>query len=82
MKDDYRKVKDEVTVEVKEEVKDEVSGGTDGDECVVCLSDKRSVAVWPCRHVCLCRNCAYSLPAQGNKCPICRAQAHLVISFP
>lgn len=45
----------------------------DGDSlCVICLSDERTTAVLPCRHMCLCADCAQSLRTQSNKCPICR----------
>jgi hypothetical protein len=45
----------------------------DGDSlCVICLSDPRDTAVLPCRHMCLCSECAQSLRTQSNKCPICR----------
>ncbi|XP_052141827.1 probable E3 ubiquitin-protein ligase LUL2 [Oryza glaberrima] len=43
-----------------------------GKECVVCLSEPRDTAVLPCRHMCLCRECAQVLKYQTNKCPICR----------
>lgn len=43
-----------------------------GGECVVCLSDKREVFVLPCRHLCLCVDCAPDYKRQANRCPICR----------
>ncbi|KAF0918027.1 hypothetical protein E2562_021718 [Oryza meyeriana var. granulata] len=43
-----------------------------GKECVVCLSEPRDTTVLPCRHMCLCRECAQLLRYQTNKCPICR----------
>jgi len=51
-------------------------GATIGDsekECIICFSDQRDTIILPCRHMCLCINCAKSLQAQSNsKCPICR----------
>jgi len=48
-------------------------------ECVVCMSEKRTVVVLPCRHVCICAHCAKVMSRKkGGKCPICRA---LVESF-
>ena len=41
-------------------------------ECVVCLSDLKDTAVLPCRHMCLCSQCAEQLRHQSNRCPICR----------
>lgn len=55
------------------------SGNT---ECVICLSDAKTVIVFPCRHLCMCNSCAEILPAQGNKCPICRQLASLLIRMP
>lgn len=43
-----------------------------GSECVVCLSDPREVFVLPCRHLCLCADCAPDYKRQANRCPICR----------
>lgn len=41
-------------------------------ECVVCLSQRRDTLFLPCRHMCLCLQCAESLCLQSDKCPICR----------
>ncbi|KAL2345050.1 hypothetical protein Fmac_006335 [Flemingia macrophylla] len=43
-----------------------------GKECVVCLSEPRDTIVHPCRHMCMCSNCAKVLRFQTNRCPICR----------
>lgn len=52
---------------------------TDSEECVICLTDPREVAVYPCRHMCMCTTCADALPAGNNKCPLCRREAFLLI---
>ncbi|XP_076661261.1 mahogunin ring finger 1 isoform X1 [Halictus rubicundus] len=44
-----------------------------GSECVICMYDVRDTLILPCRHLCLCNNCADSLRYQANNCPICRA---------
>ncbi|XP_012154045.1 mahogunin ring finger 1 isoform X2 [Megachile rotundata] len=44
-----------------------------GSECVICMCDVRDTLILPCRHLCLCNNCANSLRYQANNCPICRA---------
>lgn len=44
-----------------------------GSECVICMSDIRDTLILPCRHLCLCNNCADSLRYQANNCPICRS---------
>lgn len=41
--------------------------------CVVCLSERRTFACYPCGHLCLCNECANELSSQTNKCPLCRA---------
>ncbi|WOK95983.1 putative E3 ubiquitin-protein ligase LUL4 [Canna indica] len=56
-------------------VETEVNGEEDADmgkECVICLSEPRDTAVLPCRHMCMCSECAKALRLQSNKCPICR----------
>ena len=44
-------------------------------ECVICLTERRDTTVLPCRHLCMCAECAHHLRTQGtagNVCPICR----------
>ncbi|XP_062179309.1 probable E3 ubiquitin-protein ligase LUL4 [Phragmites australis] len=43
-----------------------------GKECVICLTEPRDTAVIPCRHLCMCSECAKALRLQSNKCPMCR----------
>jgi len=47
---------------------DELEGG----ECVICMSSDRDTMVLPCRHMCMCQECAAALKTQTSKCPICR----------
>jgi len=47
-------------------------GDLEGDTCVVCMASERDTIVMPCRHLCLCGECADLLRRQTNKCPICR----------
>ncbi|RKP18840.1 hypothetical protein ROZALSC1DRAFT_22837 [Rozella allomycis CSF55] len=42
-------------------------------ECIICMSEEKSVIVLPCRHLCLCGDCAEQLRSQSHKCPICRS---------
>ncbi|XP_042514105.1 probable E3 ubiquitin-protein ligase LUL4 [Macadamia integrifolia] len=44
----------------------------EGKECVICMTEPKDTAVLPCRHLCMCRECANELKHQSNKCPICR----------
>lgn len=44
----------------------------DANVCVVCLTNPKDTVIIPCRHMCLCGECAAVLRQQSNKCPICR----------
>ena len=48
-------------------------------ECVICLSEVKNCVVLPCRHFCLCLDCAESLRKQSSKCPICRADSSSIL---
>lgn len=39
--------------------------------CVICLTNAKSIALLPCRHMCICSTCSST---QLNTCPICRAK--------
>jgi hypothetical protein len=40
--------------------------------CVVCLEAEKSVALLPCRHLCMCAACTRSIMASSKQCPVCR----------
>eukprot|EP01125_Pyxidicula_operculata_P009330 TRINITY_DN3072_c0_g1_i1.p1 TRINITY_DN3072_c0_g1~~TRINITY_DN3072_c0_g1_i1.p1 ORF type:complete len:330 (-),score=58.62 TRINITY_DN3072_c0_g1_i1:63-1052(-) len=42
------------------------------EECVICMTEIRDTVVIPCRHLCVCHQCAQVLHYQSSKCPICR----------
>ena len=44
----------------------------DARACVICMTEPRDTTVLPCRHMCMCSECAKVLRLQSNKCPICR----------
>lgn len=48
------------------------NGTETGKECVICMSEPRDTTVFPCRHMCMCSECAKVLRSQTNRCPICR----------
>ncbi|KAJ7340193.1 hypothetical protein OS493_002924 [Desmophyllum pertusum] len=52
-----------------------------GLECVICMSDMRDTLILPCRHLCLCRDCAESLRFQASNCPICRSPFHALLQI-
>lgn len=53
-------------------VENDFDGNDPGKECVICLSEPRDTTVLPCRHMCMCSECAKVLRFQTNRCPICR----------
>ncbi|XP_010934355.1 probable E3 ubiquitin-protein ligase LUL2 isoform X1 [Elaeis guineensis] len=53
-------------------VEGDFDGNDPGKECVICLSEPRDTTVLPCRHMCMCSECAKVLGFQTNRCPICR----------
>ena len=64
--------------------------GTNGTECVVCLSAPRCVAALPCRHLSLCEDCSGEIqrqrrlpnpPLSSGLCPICRAPVQSLLSL-
>jgi hypothetical protein len=50
-----------------------IDGNANG-ECVICMSNTVDTAALPCRHFCLCRDCATLLRTKSNKCPVCRSR--------
>jgi hypothetical protein len=52
----------------------DASGGDDDDAiCVVCLSEPKDTVALPCRHLCMCSECAQQVRNQSNRCPMCRS---------
>ena len=43
------------------------------DECVICMDQRKSHAMFPCGHQCVCEACADQITDKGETCPICRA---------
>eukprot|EP00899_Mesostigma_viride_P002660 jgi/Mesvir1/12395/Mv00568-RA.1 len=48
-------------------------------DCVICLSEPRDTTVLPCRHMCMCHECARAL--RDNRCPICRAPVQSLLEI-
>lgn len=44
-------------------------GGENSRECVICMTEPRDTTVLPCRHMCMCSDCAKVLRMQSEKCP-------------
>jgi len=56
-------------------------GSDDGPECVICMTETRDTTVLPCRHMCMCSDCAKYLRLQSNKCPICRTNIQSLLQI-
>ena len=52
-------------------VESKAASSNDGD-CVICEDAKKSVMLLPCKHMCLCRQCASTCLDKLKNCPICR----------
>ncbi|CAK9214129.1 unnamed protein product [Sphagnum troendelagicum] len=52
-----------------------------GKECVICMSEPRDTTVLPCRHMCMCSDCAKVLRYQTNRCPICRTPVERLLEI-
>lgn len=45
----------------------------DSDLCKICLDNELDVLVMPCKHLCLCSECADMIKNKGQNCPMCRS---------
>lgn len=50
--------------EKKEESEMNFASDLEGTECVICLAAVKDTTVLPCRHMCMCQNCARELQRQ------------------
>ena len=48
------------------------SGFNDG-KCLICCSEDSTVVAFPCRHCCMCHECAERFSTMTTHCPVCRA---------
>lgn len=53
----------------------------EGAECIICLSEPRNTTVLPCRHMCLCSECAEHLRKNASTCPICRTRVEALLQI-
>ncbi|KAA8545085.1 hypothetical protein F0562_019869 [Nyssa sinensis] len=58
-----------------------INDNDSGKECVICMTEPKETAVLPCRHMCMCSECAKALRLQSNKCPICRQPIQEIIEI-
>jgi len=48
-------------------------------KCVVCLDRNKEMMCEPCKHFCLCEECAKTYESTSDKCPMCRCWIHAVV---
>ncbi|KAF1328419.1 Ring zinc finger-like protein, partial [Globisporangium splendens] len=53
----------------------------DGAECIICMCEPRNTTVLPCRHMCLCSECAEALRKNSSTCPICRTRVEALLQI-
>lgn len=46
----------------------------DSNLCIICQDRDRCVVLFPCRHLCLCVECAREMSSYQNDCPLCRTR--------
>jgi len=53
--------------------------------CVICQDRIKSVLVLPCRHLCMCVDCAHTIavgiPGQRRTCPLCRSSIRTIMNI-
>jgi hypothetical protein len=60
------------------------AASTDDDfsaNCVVCLNNRKNTTVLPCRHFCMCDECAKLLLRRTRTCPMCRLPISSVLNI-
>ncbi|KAL5541670.1 hypothetical protein UlMin_009380 [Ulmus minor] len=58
-----------------------IADNDSGMECVICMTEPKDTFVLPCRHMCMCSECAKELRLQSNKCPICRQPIEEIVGI-
>ncbi|KAI8832515.1 hypothetical protein BC829DRAFT_408569 [Chytridium lagenaria] len=67
---DLKVLKQKVVIDNTSFTLQDIYGFTDPQsmrECVICMSEPKDTIVLPCRHLCLCRDCAEVLRFQGRR---------------
>jgi hypothetical protein len=52
----------------------EAAAAAEARECVVCMSEPRSVRFSPCGHAACCESCTQALMRSNDRCPTCRVR--------
>jgi hypothetical protein len=70
----------DIETEKKEREEGKYKDLKEGDFCCICLENRKSCAVMPCKHKCFCFSCA----KQNNltQCPLCKGNLEKIIKVP
>eukprot|EP00871_Galdieria_phlegrea_P003743 jgi/Galph1/436/GphlegSOOS_G5260.1 len=52
---------------------------SENDVCVICMQVRIDALLLPCRHLCICTECAGRLYYKSSKCPVCRETIQKII---
>lgn len=67
---------------IPHELKDLFCYKSEGNECSICLTEKKEMVVIPCHHACLCQGCAEHLKTENRiNCPICRGPIRQILKL-
>lgn len=64
-----------------EEAGSEEETDEDKELCIICFTNRKDTTIMPCRHMCICYECAAQLRMNNNKCPICRGNIEKVMTL-
>lgn len=51
------------------------------EKCIICITNPPTTMVEPCRHVCLCEECAVTLQNNSTQCPVCRGVFNYLVKL-
>lgn len=77
-------IKRSMTISNREIELHNVFGLAKEPDCVICLSEKATNLILPCKHNCVCKDCCaslFSLPEYDRKCPLCRNGANSFLAL-
>ncbi|XP_054707822.1 E3 ubiquitin-protein ligase MYLIP-like [Uloborus diversus] len=63
---------DDIADEKVKYLQQELTAAIDRQLCIICHERERNVIFFPCRHLCLCKECTETLQRLFQDCPICR----------
>ena len=54
---------------------------TQNNRCAVCLTDRATMLVIPCGHICICKDCKEVYVLKFQECPSCKQKIDQIITF-